>query len=333
MTRLSIIIPGYNTPEEWWCRCLKAVCTSCGSDDEIICVDDGSKDRPEFLNDIAKEDSRVKPIFISENVGQAAARNIALDKAKGEWVAFVDSDDEITADIYNKCFAVASKECCDIVLFGVRVIWNEEHLYKDDIPQSFNPQALDGNRLQSLFSGCLFEYPVNRIYRKSFLDRNGIRFDAGFCPGEDTIFNLKCVLHDAAFCAIPKIGYVYYRNFSSSLARYQKNFDASLAYRNALWNQVCAKVCATEGSCPKLGRLTKSELAYWSIQNAWRFDSPLPLSLRWRWMQDNRGLLPSHPIVMFLKQLVASYIRRYLYIKPVRRWKIKRMFPNAKEMR
>ena len=333
MARLSVIIPGYNTPEVWWRRCLDSVRNVCGSSDEIICVDDGSKVRPEFLNDIVKADPRVKPIFLSENIGQAAARNVALDRAKGDWVTFVDSDDEILPDIYEKCFSIALRGCCDIVLFGVRVIWNEECLYKDDVPVAFNSQALDIRRLQELFDGCLFEYPVNRLYRKSFLDGNGIKFDAGLCPGEDTIFNLKCVLAGAVFCAVPEIGYVYYRNFSSSLARYQKNYDRSLGVRNALWQQVESKLCSMEDACPKLGKLTESELAYWSIQNAWRYDSPLSMSERWQWMKDNRKLLLSSPILMFLKQLVASYVRRHLYFKPIRRWKIKRMFPNVKEMK
>ena len=333
MTRLSVIIPGYNTPEEWWRRCLDSVRNACGSSDEIICVDDGSKVKPEFLNDIAKVDFRVKPLFLSGNIGQAAARNIALDKAKGDWVAFVDSDDEITSDIYNKCFSAAARGRCDIVLFGVRVIWNEEGLYKDDVPVAFNSHALDIHKLQELFDGCLFEYPVNRIYRKSFLDGNGIKFDSGLCPGEDTIFNLKCVLAGAVFFTIPEIGYVYYRSFSSSLARYQRNYDRSLGVRNALWEQVETKLCSAEGACPRLGKLTDSELAYWSMQNAWRYDSPLSMSERWLWMKDNRKLLPSSPVVMFLKQLVASYARRYLYFKPIRQWKIKKMFPSAKEIK
>ena len=93
--RLSVIIPGHNTPKKWWCRCLYSVRQACGPDDEIICVDDGSKECPCFLNDIAKEDARVKPIFLQQNVGQSAARNAALDKAKGDWIAFVDADDRV----------------------------------------------------------------------------------------------------------------------------------------------------------------------------------------------------------------------------------------------
>jgi len=50
MTRLSVIIPGYNNPDAYWKRCLDSVIAACGPDDEIICVDDGSKTKPSYVN-------------------------------------------------------------------------------------------------------------------------------------------------------------------------------------------------------------------------------------------------------------------------------------------
>ena len=96
--RLSVIIPGYNTPDGLWRRCVSSVLNATCDDDEIICVDDGSTKAkmPIFDN------PRVRQIYLEENCGQACARNKALDIAKGEWVAFVDSDDEIVPDIYER---------------------------------------------------------------------------------------------------------------------------------------------------------------------------------------------------------------------------------------
>lgn len=332
MTRLSVIIPGYNTPEQWWRRCLNSVGTACGEDDEIICVDDGSKVKPGFLAEIAKQDTRIKPIFLEKNVGQSAARNIALERAKGEWIAFVDSDDEVAPEVYTQCFKQIAGQECDVALFGARVIWTDEKLFKDDIPEAKAARPLGAEEIKKLFEGCLFEYSWNRIYKKEFLDRNQIRFDVGICPGEDTIFALKCVLADARIAQIPVAGYVYYRTYGTSLARYQARYDESLRLRNELWWQVKAKLGVDAATGPKLGELTDAELAYWSVQNAWRYDTPLSLAARWRWLKDNRHLLPLPPSLMAIKQVVAYYVRKYLYIRPIRRWKIKRMFPNAKEM-
>ena len=332
MTRLSVIIPGYNTPERWWRRCLYSVRQACGPNDEIICVDDGSSKHPDVLDTIAEVDPRVKPIFLTQNIGQSAARNLAIEKAKGEWISFVDSDDEVMPNIYGECLRSDVCNGADIVLFGVRVIWPNERLYKEDVPTNKSSGQLGIDDISSLFNGCLFEYSWNRIYRKAFLDKNKIRFDVGICPGEDTIFALKCVMADARVAQIPVVGYIYYRTFGTSLARYQKRYDESLRIRNDLWDKVLEHCYDGDGDVPKLGKLTDSELAYWSMQNAWRYDSPLSLKARWQWIKDNRCLLPHAPIVALLKHIAAYYARRYFYFRPIRRWKIMRMFPNAKEM-
>jgi glycosyltransferase involved in cell wall biosynthesis len=308
---------------------LNSVRTACGPNDEILCVDDGSNIKPEFLHDIAKEDERVKPIFLHKNGGQASARNVALKVAHGEWVTFVDSDDEILPSVYEKCFLKVNQS--DVVLFGVRVIWNEEHLFKDDIPMCNAMGRLSVSDIESLFRGCLFEYPVNRIYRRAFLKENGISFDSGVCPGEDTIFNLRCLMANARYAFEPSIGYIYYRYFDSSLARYQMGFSKSLRLRNKLWQAVKRHYGIKEEKI-KLGELTEQELVYWNVQNDWRYNSPLSLKERWLRLLDNKERLPSLPIVLFLKLIVTKIVRKYFYFSFVRRLRIKKTFPNTKEL-
>lgn len=333
MTRLSVIIPGYNTPEKWWRRCLYSVRQACGPEDEIICVDDGSAKHPDILDKIAEDDLRVKPIFLEKNMGQAAARNKALGIAKGEWIAFVDSDDEVAPDIYDKCVSDSESDGCDILLFGVRVVWTAENIYKDDLPVPRRRiGCIDANEISSLFNGCLFEYVWNRLIRRSFLEKNCIAFDIGICPGEDTIFNLKCVLANARFAFIPSVGYVYYRFYTSSLARYQARFGESLKIRNGLWREVKSMLSAGDNPKWKLGELSDGELAFWDMKNMWRYDSPVTLGERWSWQKSNARYFRLPAWVMFLKELLGGFVRRYLYFRPIRRWKIKRMFPDAMEM-
>lgn len=334
MIRLSVVIPGYNTPEVWWRRCIDSVRAACGPDDEIICVDDGSKEKPSFLNAIAGADSRVKTVFLTKNGGQAAARNAAFDIARGRWVAFVDSDDVVLPGIYDKCFGVRTIDSCDIVLFGVRVIWEEEALYKDDVPWHRNESASLGlEEVSDLFKGCLFEYPVNKLYRRRFVEEHRIRFDSGMCPGEDTIFNLKCLLAKAKYTFVSSVGYVYYRFFTSSLARYQSKFDESNRIRNRLWQEVKSMLGAGNDPKWKLGELTDSELAFWDMKNIWRYDSPITLVDRWRWQKTKSQYFSAPAWAMFFKELLGGLVRRYFYFRPIRRWKIKKMFHNAKEMK
>ena len=93
LKRLSVIIPGFNTPKAWWLRCLQSIQSAIACEDEIVCVDDGSRVRPDFLNEIARVDTRIKVLFLEKNVGQAEARNIGVESCAGEFVAFVDSDE------------------------------------------------------------------------------------------------------------------------------------------------------------------------------------------------------------------------------------------------
>lgn len=317
-TSLSVIIPGFNTPNNWWTRCIRSVLSALPESGEIICVDDGSKVRP----DVDVTDARIKWIYLEKNVGQSDARNAALVQAKGAFVAFVDSDDEVLPSVYREIFS-QKDECSDVVVFGVRVCWTNERLMKEDVPSGRGCSRLNIEDVQRLFDGCLFEYPCNKIFRREFLARNRIVFDSGVCPGEDTIFNLKCLLAGARYQCLPMVGYVYYRYFTSSLARYQSRFEKSLRIRNAMWKDVKRVLRPLGESDAKLGELSEDELEAWLLENAWRFDSPLTLKERF---------VRCGGIKTFCKMILKQFARRFFYVRPIRRWKIKKMFPYAKEV-
>ncbi|HJD96893.1 glycosyltransferase, partial [Mailhella massiliensis] len=106
---LSVIIPVYNV-EKYLARCLDSVLAQSFSDMEIICVDDGSTDSsPDILRAYAARDARIRLIH-QKNRGIAAARNAGLDAAAGRYVAFVDSDDAVTPDIYKSIFSHCPEE-------------------------------------------------------------------------------------------------------------------------------------------------------------------------------------------------------------------------------
>lgn len=95
--KISIIIPVYNV-ERFLRRCLDSVQNQSYSNWECIIVDDGSKDSsPAICDEYVKTDSRFKVIH-KENGGVSEARNTGLSQVSGEWVTFVDSDDELTLD-------------------------------------------------------------------------------------------------------------------------------------------------------------------------------------------------------------------------------------------
>ena len=98
---ITVSIPAYNIPE-YLPRCVRSVTAQTYRNLEILLVDDGSTDGTgELCDALAKEDSRIR-VFHKENGGTSRARNLALEHAAGEYVGFVDSDDYIEPDMYEK---------------------------------------------------------------------------------------------------------------------------------------------------------------------------------------------------------------------------------------
>ena len=114
MAKISIIIPVYNV-KKFLNKCLKSIVNQTFTDLEIICINDGSTDKSlSILNSFAQKDNRIIVINQS-NQGQSCARNAGLAIATGEYTGFVDSDDWIDLDFYEKLYTAAEKYNADIV--------------------------------------------------------------------------------------------------------------------------------------------------------------------------------------------------------------------------
>ena len=98
---ISIIVPVYKT-ERFLNVCIRSILGQTFADFELILVDDGSPDNcPALCDAAAAKDSRIRVVH-QKNRGLSGARNVGLDTARGEWIAFVDSDDTITPDYCAK---------------------------------------------------------------------------------------------------------------------------------------------------------------------------------------------------------------------------------------
>lgn len=105
-TLISVIVPVYNIMD---CleRCVKSICAQTWENLEILLVDDGSTDGTGALCDqLAKKDGRIR-VFHKENGGSSSARNLGIREAKGEWLGFVDSDDWIEPQMYERLLGAA----------------------------------------------------------------------------------------------------------------------------------------------------------------------------------------------------------------------------------
>lgn len=115
---VSIIVPVYNV-EKYLARCLNSLIEQTLYEIEIICVDDGSTDNsPKILKQYADKYPNIK-IITQTNKGLSAARNTGMNHAQGKYIGFVDSDDWIDKDFYEKLFYTAQKYNASISAAGI----------------------------------------------------------------------------------------------------------------------------------------------------------------------------------------------------------------------
>lgn len=209
--KLSIIIPVYNT-SKYLRRCLDSVIKQTYKDLEIICINDGSKDDSlEILNEYKAKDSRIK-VIDKKNEGVSIARNVGLDNASGELVAFVDSDDAIVPDMYEKLIENLNEFKSDISACDVYRIRNRE-VY--DYGKNDLDKFLVENPILDFLLNQNLQYVIaNKVLRKSIIGKT--RFDSNLTNSEDRLFlyeiykkNPKVVKYNA-----PK--YIYYYNYDSA---------------------------------------------------------------------------------------------------------------------
>lgn len=198
-------------------------------DFEYILVNDGSTDGTRAIIDqFAAKDKRMRPYHLDCNVGRAAARNIGLDKARGRYIFFLDSDDFLPKTALKDLWDTAEKDNVDIVYAGIKAFaqttmaWKSHHYTDDIINHERHNFRLD-------------EYPklvnnhtiIGRLFRREFLEDKHIRFSTTRNNGEDVAFAFYTAFHASSMSMLPDKT-VYYYNMGNFLAtaNESKLFDA-----------------------------------------------------------------------------------------------------------
>ena len=199
--KLSIIVPVYKV-EEYLGECVDSLLSQTIDDYEIILVDDGS---PDNSGKIADEYAAANPDMIRvlhiDNGGQGRARNFALDIAKGDFVGFVDSDDWVTHDMYEKMYTRAAETGADVVVCDFMERFADGR-------ESMLPASLQDNWLGSAGSSC------NKIFRRSLV--GALRFPVGLWY-EDFYFSAVMLLRSKHTEFIAEPLYVYRRGQESTM--------------------------------------------------------------------------------------------------------------------
>ena len=214
---VSICVPVYNV-EETLERCLKSLVTQTLRNIEIICVNDGSTDDSEaILEEYASKDNRII-IIEKENGGLPSARNAAIDRASGEYLGFVDSDDYVSSNMFKKLYETAKRKLAEVVICGAEIFPEEpraEQWYYDALSPSYRYyESFDGDLLFSDQDTTPFLWRT--LISRDLIERNSLRLDESVHLGEDKAFQAKVYPLANGICVIPDklYNYCWYREGS-----------------------------------------------------------------------------------------------------------------------
>lgn len=208
---VSIIIPVYNT-EKFLGECLESIIKQNYKNIEIILIDDGSTDSSgKICMEYMEKDSRII-VIRQKNSGVSCARNRGLEIANGEFVLFVDSDDFVQKNYVKELYDKIQKY--DIAICGIGRFINGKKKNSFLEQQEMNRDDLIIQTLESKFIGG---YPVNKIFKKSIIDRFNIKFNENIHIGEDMIWILEYLNHCEKGIYISEILYYYRLNDDSML--------------------------------------------------------------------------------------------------------------------
>ena len=225
---ISVIVPIYKV-EKYLDRCIDSITSQTYKNLEIILVDDGSPDScPQMCDAFAAGDTRIKVIH-KENGGLSDARNAGLKIAAGQYISFIDSDDWIEPEMYERMVRAMNRDKSDIAACSVRMVW-EDGSQTQMLIQTPD-RVLDRSKAQkALLLEDLLKQPVwYKLYKRECV--KNILFDVGRCH-EDVYWSYKAVGAAERVSLIAYVGYNYLqRNDSIMGAGYSlKRLDALKAY-------------------------------------------------------------------------------------------------------
>lgn len=188
---ISVIMPVYNA-EKYVKDSIEDILAQTYKALEIILIDDGSTDGSlEILNQYKAKDARIK-VIVSSNKGPSAARNLGLDEAKGRYIRFVDADDRIPKDSIEKLVQPYMKYSeIDLVIGNYDCTPNKNYMTGDLFEDGIANQEEFIYDFVRYIKSFYFGVPWNKLYKRSLIEKIGLRFDESIMWCEDLMFNIE----------------------------------------------------------------------------------------------------------------------------------------------
>lgn len=213
MTKLSIIVPVYNV-EKYLPKCLESLIKQTLKDIEIICVNDGSMDNSlAILKEFASRDSRIR-IIDNQHQGVAKTRNTGIEQSSGEYIGFVDSDDYIDIDFFEKLYNSATKSNSDIAIASILKHKNFFNIYNAKYTKEETAITIQDKIKLCEDKKHFFFYAWNKIYHSRFIKENNIKFSEGQIY-EDVMFAIKALYYSNKIISVYGTKYHYIEHENS----------------------------------------------------------------------------------------------------------------------
>lgn len=227
MPFFSIIMPAYNA-EKHLEEAIDSVVKQSFLDFELIVVNDGSRDHTKGIcQRWMKKDARVQFIDKS-NEGVSVARNVALDKAKGQYVFFVDSDDVVYEDSLLRIHSFLKRTPVDYLRFEYEIIDGHGRMlypnYEASKRRRYEGKKMDSSRcIENLIRGEFFSW--SGVFKRTIIEKNNLRFLPGCTYNEDTLFMMHYFMHSQTHVYVSDKVYGYRKSETAVTYRFtERNY-------------------------------------------------------------------------------------------------------------
>lgn len=219
---ISVIIPIYNV-EKYLKRCVDSVLRQEGISMEIFLIDDGSTDSSGAICD----DYVSKFPYITcqhiKNSGPSTAKNVGYDMATGNYVAFIDSDDEIKPNMFSLMLQTGYKHNADIVCCNYIQIDEEGNISHTKHTGQEYVLTQDEALKAILIKDKIYSQCWTKIYKRDTMQKNGVRNTEGLKTEEDFIYNIQAFACSKIVCIVDKPLYIYTHRSKSLSKDYYRN--------------------------------------------------------------------------------------------------------------
>lgn len=239
--KVSVIVPVYNA-KKYLKKCLESILSQTYTNIEIILIDDASTDGSrEIIQEYEAKDERIKAIYNKTNKGLASPnRNKGLDKASGDFVCFIDSDDYIDTNWIQNLLETSIDKKSDVTRGLIKTEIEEQ-----DAAKSFGDVSAYQDYYNVLLEKMISEDKLNMrasvcysLYSKKIIDKYKIRFDERIRNGEDELWNIQFGYYAKSIVTVDRPTYYHRRMRKGSIMTAENTTSEGIYFRALMFREI-----------------------------------------------------------------------------------------------